>query len=310
MFDHNATDYKKYVKSGGTKERAVLIRLEPPAIFPRQYSKFIESMYGKIYTPGSILNLEVPDQILGWVYRYDANPVEPIKELQLESNSIEQINPSDLIRNWKNRDIPISMVAANKVSPVSGQNYGIRREIARQLDSNLLFVYGPLWNDSYIRKIRHRAAVAKFALSQKTFPNLFSIYGGLHQKFNTTKGPIPDKHKVMRNSRFCIVVENSNSYFSEKLFDALLDGTIPLFIGPEIKAFFPSPKIGINISGDPKEIHKIVSSISDNEILEILQGGRQFLSSSNFRDNWTEDGVYRRVLSETLKRWKILSSKT
>jgi hypothetical protein len=303
MFDHNATDYKKYIKLGGARERTVLVRLEPPAIFPRQYTKFIESQYAKIYTPGSILNIESPDQILGWVHRYDPNPVEPRREVHLEANPNETMDSLELLNKWKNREIPISMVAANKVSPIASQNYEIRRKIASQLDQELLSVYGPLWNDSYLRKMKHRAAVAKFALSQKTVPNPISIYGGLHKKFVTTKGSIPDKHKVMRNSKFCIVVENSNSYFSEKLFDALYDGAIPLYIGPEIKKFFPSNNIGINVSGDPNEIRDIVSSITENEILEILLGGRKFLSSSNFKNNWTEKGVYKRISNEILKKW-------
>ena len=307
MFDHNSVDFRRYRKYGGHKDRTILIRLEPPAIFPHQYSKSVEGKYGRIYTPGSILNLEKSEEILGWVYRYDINPVEPTKEVQAETKLKFATEPWELLRNWQNRQVKISMVAANKVSPVSNQNYSLRRKIARQLPADLLSVYGPLWNDSYSQKIRHRAAVIKFAFTQGTFPNLISVYGGLHKKYRTTKGQIPNKHEVMKNSKFCIVVENSNTYFSEKLFDALWDGTIPLFIGPDIEKFLRNGSIGINISGDPREILEILDSLSDHEVTDLLQGGRDFIQSAYFRDYWTEEGVYKKVSEEILNRWNSLS---
>jgi hypothetical protein len=303
MFDHNSSDYRKYMKCGGHRDRSILIRLEPPAIYPNQYRRSVESKYARIYTPGSILNLGKPEDILGWVYRYDNNPVEPTKEVYSEAKLEFATVPKDLLTNWQNRQLSITMVAANKVSPVSNQNYGLRRKMASQVQPDLLSVYGPLWNDSYPQKIRHRMAVMKFALTQRTFPNLTSIYGGLHKKYHTTRGQIPDKHEVMKNSKFCIVVENSNTYFSEKLFDALWDGTIPLYIGPEIEKYLRKKNIGINISGNPTEILDLLDSISDKEIIDLLQGGRDFIQSTFFKDNWTEEGVYKRIAQEILIGW-------
>jgi len=38
-FDHNAKSYQSFIKNGGDPQRAFLIRLEPPAVFPRQYKR-------------------------------------------------------------------------------------------------------------------------------------------------------------------------------------------------------------------------------------------------------------------------------
>ena len=44
----------------------------------------------------------------------------------------------------------------------------------------------------------------------------------------------PDKRAGLADFRFQVVIENSNmsTYFSEKLIDALLMGTVPVYWGP------------------------------------------------------------------------------
>lgn len=304
MFDHNEKDMRRFIKKGGNSRDSVLVRLEPPAVFPSQYSKRVTSLYGQIFTPGQI-DSETGYVKMGWVYRYDANPVNPVLKIKEPCLLRQEINDDDLYINWRNRTINLSMVAANKVSPVISDNYRIRRQIAAKMDVEDIQIYGLYWDASFLQKLRHRMAVARFALSQKFFPNLNSIYGDLHLRFNTTKGEIGDKHDILKESRFSLVIENSNTYFSEKLFDAIFDGTIPLYIGPKIEESGLPDGIGINISGDVDEIRHVVNGLSKTEVINILRKGNEFINSSNFENLWSESGVYTSMVKEIRKKWEV-----
>ena len=52
-FNHDRKSYKRFIKNGGKASSAVLIRLEPDAVFPAQYGPRIEKKYGLIISPGS-----------------------------------------------------------------------------------------------------------------------------------------------------------------------------------------------------------------------------------------------------------------
>jgi len=103
---------------------------------------------------------------------------------------------------------------------------------------------------------------------------------------------------VLENSKFSIVSENSNKYISEKLFDALISGTIPLYIGPELKKSGLPIDIAIQISGESSEIVKIINTLSEFDIRRILANGKAFLKSEQFLNYWTEESVYKLIAEE------------
>jgi hypothetical protein len=301
MIDHNESDYRAYIREGGSKENAFLLRLEPKVIFPKQYSDKIESNYRRIFSPGLVASGDRASKIYGCAYQYQANPVIPtIVEHQQHSVYLD-MSDDEVLESWLDRDIFISMVAANKVSSQKDDNYGTRRQIARGSSTEILEVYGPYWGDDYFSQIKHRLGVVSFSLRNGILPNLKSLYGNLHWKYPTGKGVVSNKHDVLRKSKFTIAAENSNDYFSEKLFDAIYDGTIPLYIGPNLSDSGLPKNIGINISGGIKEIEEITSFMPNQQILEILTNGRKFLESELFHSNWKEAGVYSRISKEIQK---------
>jgi hypothetical protein len=270
--DHNKLAYERFISQGGSPERAFLLRLEPPSVFPAQYRKSIEQKYGTIFTPGS--TLQNFTEFIGWPYQIHSDPNSPSST----KNEIENfVAGSELdYTHWVNREILLTMIAANKVAPVLGQKYAIRRKFAKNLNSLDFHLYGPLWSESLMLKLRHRLAVAYFAVRQGTLPNLASIYGNLLSKFS-------------------LVIENSDSYVSEKLFDSIIHGCIPVYFGPNLNIVGIPGGLAINYNGAYEDLIKYLSYISDYEIQLKLKLITEFLDSDGFKKTWIESNVYNNI---------------
>lgn len=294
--DHNAKDYRKFIRNGGSPERATLLRLEPESVFPSQYQSRIERKYALIFSPGRIK--QEPNFWIGWPYKFAANPNLPeANEIRFDSYMREQMAAGVYAyNNWTKRVAPATLIAANKVSPIRQENYSIRRTLAKEIPRANLQVYGLLWNDSFTKKIKHRLAIAFFNLKQGTLPNFVSIYGGLFNTYDSSFKEIDDKHKILRESKFSVVIENCNSYASEKLIDALINGCIPIYIGPKLKDLGLPENIAVEATGKPAEILEIMGSIQEGEVKEYLSSSARFLGDNQFLKNWTEDSVYAKVV--------------
>ena len=298
--DHNKRDYKKFINQGRTPACCILLRLEPYAVFPAQYGEEIEKSYAKIFSPGMLIPAPPGVPEFGWVYRYDFNPIDlslsspPLSEIL----SMPTLSDSDLIAEWGKRNIYISMITGNKVSPTKDSNYPLRRSIIRGLASDRLEVYGTLWTDSFLTKLRDRLAVCYFSIRNNTFPNLRSVFAGLLGSYPNIIGPVDNKHLILKDSKFSITLENSNTYVSEKLFDAIINRTIPIYVGPNLSSVGLPPEIAIHSNGNPVEILRGLEVIDANSILEILKAGQKFIRSEEFMNNWTEVSVYKKIALE------------
>jgi hypothetical protein len=294
LFNHEKNIYRSFIRSGGRPEKTILIRLEPETVFPAQYTKRIESKYGLIISPGAVA---VDGFFFGWPYKYHLNPAVPdVRDPELVKilDSIPQNSWFDYV-SWNKRSHKLVMIAANKVSPISKSNYSMRRNLASSIDTEILEVFGPLWGGSYYQKIYHRIAVLVAAIKQGTFPNLPQIYASLFKKYKASRGVLADKHKLLRESKFTLVVENSNFIVTEKIFDAFINGSIPIYVGADLKLFGVPSGLAIESSGNPKDIESIVKNLSEVEVKEHLKALQNFVTSEYFLSNWPADKVYLKI---------------
>ena len=289
--DHNKSDYARFISEGGVPERAFLVRLEPPTVFPAQYRKSMEKKYAHIFTPGSIF--QDSKYFLGWPYQKHANPNNPILTNPLVK--IPRIIPAIDFGEWVKREVMLTMIAANKVAPAFGENYSLRRKFARNLVALEFNLYGPLWSESIQEKLKHRFAVAYFAIRHGSIPNITSIYGNLLFKYPRSLGTIEDKHQILGNSKFSLVIENSNTYVSEKLFDSILNGCIPIYFGPRISEVGLPPEIVIYYDGPTCDLIDFLSKIDEARIKQKLSTISEFLNSKIFEEFWMESKVYSKM---------------
>lgn len=149
---------------------------------------------------------------------------------------------------WPQTWLPISdnrerldrvvLVNADKWSFVRGQYYWLRAAAASKLDS--VDVYGFGWDRSVTVRFTHRA----YELVRTVTAGVLPSFEGLGVSLATPKayrGSVKNKLAEMSRYKVALVVENSNEFLSEKLFDAWFAGCIPVFVGPPVE-FYGIPK--------------------------------------------------------------------
>lgn len=297
-FNHSKKNYRAFIKSGGSKSRTALIRLEPASVYPAQYRQRIEGLYSHIFTLGDTSDPEW--NTYSWPYYFNQNPLKPSEwRSDLAENLKKHLNKQDYsFESWRRRGYPLSMVASNKVSAISKNNYQLRRMFALRIPNSVLYVFGSLWGPHIFEKLIHRLSVLSFAIRTGVAPNLIQIYGDLFQKYSTFQGRILDKHTVIRNSKFSLVIENDDNYVSEKLIDALVGGSIPIYTGGRFKTLGVPECLVVAGLRSVSEILEFMDAITDEEIEKRLMETAKWLHSEDFFRDWFGDNVFDRVASE------------
>lgn len=285
----------------------VLIRTEPVSVFPAQYKARIENRYDLIITTGlpegehkKFMNLPHP-------YKKMSNPNFPLQSNHENLGSSPELNSEfHSLAQWQNRQIFMSLIAANKVSSTQESNYELRRQFAKASVENNLMIFGGLWNDSLTARIHHRLGVGLHALRNGTIPNLKNLYGELHFKYKNYMGAPEDKQVIMRDSKFALVIENSDTYVSEKLFDALIAGSIPVYFGPDLSKYgLTEANLVVRHDEDLSQLKSRLESMSVDEISLRLNTIQKFVHSTKFTAEWEAGVVFSKIvvkISESQER--------
>ena len=106
-----------------------------------------------------------------------------------------------------------------------------------------------------------------------------------------------DKHDLLSGYKFTLTMENFvfPGYVTEKVYDALAAGSIPLYQGaPDIEDFLPaSAFIDLRDFDDPSSLQTYLNSIDENQATEFLAAGREYLTSpSGQRHSFEERGAF------------------
>ena len=297
--NHNPKMYRDFLRQGGSPEKTILILLEPFAVYPSQYSSKVLNSYSLVFAPGNPNFRDLNGHFVPWPYELIPNPLRPPQshlnlKLQIERNVRDGLFRYE---NWSQRAQLITLINANKVSPAKNENYGLRRLYAHQIPSHLLSVYGDLWQSSLIEKVVQRLKVIFFSIKAAYFPAIRSVYGNLHWGFKTAKGSTDDKQVILRASKFSIVIENDSSYMSEKLFDVMANGCIPIYFGLNPKEALVPENVLIHLPNYPEQLVPILSQLSALDIQQYLTNIENFITSSRFIDSWDKKAVYEQIAS-------------
>lgn len=297
-FEHEEKSYGRFIEHGGSADRAILIRQETDAVYPGQYRKRIEHKYGLVLTLGGVSKIR-QHGFLGHPYINSSNPANPTEDSSnfLEIFEKRKSNGVYDLLNWKSRPIYFSFVGANKVGLNSKGNYGVRRRLVRELAPFGLEIYGVLWNDGLRRRIMNRVFMVLWGMRTRQLPPVFSIFAGLFCRYENAKGPVENKQTTLLNSKYSLIVENSDSILTEKLFDAILAGSIPIFYGADLSQFNFPEGLAIQVKNSKLPVGQAISSMTDEEIDRRLHILREFLESETFQENWLAESVYLKVES-------------
>jgi alpha(1,3/1,4) fucosyltransferase len=101
------------------------------------------------------------------------------------------------------------------------------------------------------------------------------------------RGPVDDKTEAMSRYRFAICYENMilNGWITEKIFNCLAAGVVPVYLGaPDIAdAVDPACYIDFRSYGSYEELDRYLQSVTDAELERYRVAGRDYLASEQFR---------------------------
>lgn len=235
--------------SGIRKARRVLVIWEPEVVNRRNFNKFYLRNFGKIYASSFLWAKSLKAQQISW-------PQTKFKA------------KSEVFANWKSRDPnKLVIIQGNKFSSHPSELYSLRRKVLNsKLFASEINLYGTNWNSGII--VDAITWFKSYIRQGKVFPSLKTL-GGIGKKYPNYLGHCEDKFEVLKNYRFCIVIENSADFVSEKLFDAVSMGCLPLYVGPNLLEFgyhIPNQLVSKNDVEDLFSKISELKKLSDNEL--------------------------------------------
>ncbi len=240
-----------------------LVVFEPEAVAPSNYSKRNRSQYKRVYVPSPMWKRQDEDRVFDW-----------------PQTTLENTQPITASINRKNRFV---MILGNHISVGRSELYSLRREVV-SIKNMPLDIYGPNWCDSIIRNIlRGFKSLLRFILAKNfnvRFPRKILV---LRKPLNYL-GTVENKFETYAQYKFSLVIENSADYLSEKLIDAVISGTIPIYVGPNLDIFGVPSDLAFQVNGNSTAIREACYKLMESEDLQkkILHSGRDFLSSPRY----------------------------
>lgn len=122
------------------------------------------------------------------------------------------------------------------------------------------------------------------------------------------KGAVKSKYETLSRYRFALSFESMAmpGYITEKIFDCLFVGTIPIYLGaPDVVKYIPkSCFIDMRDFDNYAELYAYLSNLSDEDISSFREAAREYLSSEQYQPFTKERFVeqFEADLMETLKR--------
>lgn len=246
----------------------VLIRQEPKIISPETYKEKNITNFDYIIDIGKA-NLGKFD-IINW----PQNLTSYINELHSKQDRIIMVN-------------------SNLLSLAKNENYSLRRCLIGNIEN--LDLYGHQWNNSFHRKIK--ALLIEF---KNQIFNMQKIrISGLKYFFRYNSnylGEVGDKRAVMVKYKYCLVIENSSEYLSEKLFDALLSGCIPIYVGPDLTKYEIPTNLYLQAKPNLVDVRAKISDAKKVNFNEWRKNLNLWLSSPKTYEDWSQDLFLKKIM--------------
>ena len=185
-----------------------------------------------------------------------------------------QLRPP-LQRPWAGRKFAC-MVSGNKSSSHPDELYSRRLDIINWYSAHhpeLFDLFGTGWGAPAPSSLPMRLA--------RQLPGLRSL---LAPKLNVYRGTIDHKLETLAGYRFCFCYENFSSpsgWITEKIFDAMFAGCVPVYWGPDnISHHIPSACfIDASKLSVPQVIHELLASLDDTQCSDIVESIDSYLRS-------------------------------
>lgn len=121
---------------------------------------------------------------------------------------------------------------------------------------------------------------------EQNAPENFDLYGHSWntQEFPSYKGTTVSKIDTLKNYKFCICYENmrdTQGYITEKIFDVLIAGCVPIYYGAKNICDYVDPECFIwreNFETD-EQLYSFLTSVTPSQYKKYIEASRRFLQS-------------------------------
>ena len=239
----------------------VLVRQEPSIVLRKIYTKAQTEKFDHIIDVGKVKNSE--NSVINW--------------------------PQDLSENFShinNRLEKVVVINSNLLSLSKGENYSLRRKVALEIEE--IDLYGRQWNNKFRAKVLTLIKEFKkygFKIHNIKFLGMKSYF----RFFSNYLGEIEDKKEVLSKYKYSIVIENSSDYLSEKLFDVMFSGCIPIYVGPNLANYEIPNYLYIQAKPEISDIKEKIISARAKDYNEWRDKLKIWSMDPTTYDNWSRD---------------------
>ena len=271
--DHSPSDLRRARSVGITKERSVLIRNEPTVVSPENRDSVVGKEYSLIIDMGRPSSLS--KNAMPWPQQWPSGASE--------------------LFNANQRQNRIVLINANKISFLPGELYSLRRECLLKFDSIDLFGQG--WDNSFSEKVKHFLSNLWIAVKSGQLPR---VSGGKYffRKINNWKGAPADKREVGKFYKYALVIENSKEFITEKFFDALFSGCIPIYVGPRLEEFDIPDNLYVKADAHIESISQRIKSLHEMDYNKWRKECAIWLSRQDVFSTWKSENVNKGIFNQ------------
>lgn len=179
-----------------------------------------------------------------------------------------------------------TMISSNKKSTHNEELYSERMKIIDWFEINApneFDLYGGEWDMYTFNNVFPLKYLNKFKYLRKVLAKNRNVY----------KGKVTKKSTVLNNYKFSICYENAkniNGYITEKIFDSMKSGCIPVYLGaPNIQSFIPQNCfIDARKFKDPSELYAFLKEMPEVMRNSYFSSIIEFLSSKESEKFYVE----------------------
>lgn len=295
MLDHFPRKFSDWTPTSSEKSKSILIQMETDPILPQQNKVY--NLYEVVIKIGR----QKPERSLNQKFYFVNLPYIPLENpAQSGTSTSRKFFEKDQksYSEWLTRKIEVSLIAMNKFANGKSNLYNLRRKVVKKYGQSVLQVYGYYWDGFSRQTIINRIGFIKNSVLSFTNPQIILIIKDLFTFYPSNISAVEDKFDILFKSKYNLIIENSTTTITEKFFDALWAGCIPIYVGPSLDSFKLPSSAAIEIS--PKqllsEFHQIITFNHNEE--EILQCGKDFINSTEFTQNWGYESVFRKIVEK------------
>jgi hypothetical protein len=277
--DHTNADRPLLEERRKLEKFSVLFRSEPKCVLPEAYKEEAEALYNVIISFGKPASIP----------RSSHWPQYWLKE-ELFERSVER------------RSEKTVMINANKLNLSKFELYTLRRKCAVKIGS--IELYGESWNSNLISKIKTLIIeILKDPIRHLLGMRKHIIYW--FKKWPETVAPI-SKQEILRKYKSALVIENDRTYMSEKLFDALIAGCIPIYVGPSVADYGIPADLVIEVEPTVMSVASGIKAVKRIDYAAFQEKLHVWLSQESTEQRHLGSHVMDRAIDSVYRDYKTL----